>query len=123
MTDTLIGKKILVVEDDDLVASAVEDVLLFAQAESVHIAGSVRTALAALSELHFDVALVDVNLRGEASWPVAQELHRRAVPYLTVTGYGDMLDHELVFQMLAKPYSMAALLKAVSELLADPASS
>lgn len=122
MADTLIGKKILLVEDDDLVASTVEDVLLFAQAASVEIAGSVKTALDALADRQFDVAIVDINLGGEASWPVAEELLRRAVPYLTVTGYGDVFDHELVSRLLAKPYSMAALLKAVTELLADPAS-
>lgn len=119
MTDNLLGKKVLLVEDDDLVAFVVEDVLLFAQAASVEIAGSVKKALDALARRQFDVAIVDISLRGEVSWPVAEELRRRAVPYLTVTGYGDMLDHELVSKLLPKPYSMDGLLKAVSELLAD----
>jgi DNA-binding response OmpR family regulator len=119
MADTLLGKNILLVEDDELVAMAVEDVLIYAQAASVEVVGSVKRALEALARGQFDVAIVDISLRGEASWPVAQELRRRAVPYLTVTGYGDMLDNELVTKLLPKPYSMEGLLKAVSELLPD----
>lgn len=119
MAENIVGKRILLVEDDDLVAMAVEDVLLFAQAEAVEIVGTVERALSALARDRFDVVILDISLRGQASWPVAVEVRRRNIPYLTVTGYGDMLDHELVGKLLPKPYSMQSLLTALSELLAN----
>lgn len=123
MDDILLGKRILLVEDDELVAMAVEDVLIYGGAGSVEVAGSVNRALEMLARHDFDVAIVDISLRGEASWPVAEELRRREVPYLTVTGYGDMQGHELATNLLQKPYSMEALLKAVSALIASAPSS
>ena len=120
MTDQLEGRNILLVEDDHLVALTVEDILTYAQVASVEVVGSVSQAMDALSQHDFDAAIVDVNLRGEASWPVAVELRRRGIPYLTVTGYGDMVDHELVQTLLAKPYSMDGLLAAVSGLFTNP---
>ncbi|RZA23547.1 MAG: response regulator [Lysobacteraceae bacterium] len=116
MTDELRGKRILLVEDDDLVAMTVEDILVYAEA-TVEIAPRVEKALEALGARDFDVAIVDINLNGQPSWPVATELRLRGIPYLTVTGYGDMVDHELVGTLLAKPYSMGGLLTALSGLL------
>lgn len=117
MANSLEGKRILLVEDDELVAMTVEDILLYAKAALVTPARSVGEALDALAGDAFDVAIVDVNLDGEASWPVAAELRRRGIRYLTVTGYGDLCDHELVGSLLPKPYSMDALIDAVSGLL------
>ncbi|ATE74228.1 response regulator [Lysobacter capsici] len=116
MANFLHGKKLLIVEDEELLAMAVEDGVLYAGAASVEIAGTVAQALDALSAHSFDLAIVDVSLRGQHSWPVAEELRRRNVPYLTVTGYGDMLDHELVDKLLTKPYSIDDLLEALADL-------
>lgn len=119
MTNSLIGKKILIVEDEDLLAMAVEDALLFAGIGSVEIASTVDQALDRLSDQSFDLAIVDVSLRGMQSWPVAEALRRQKVPYLTVTGYGDLVDHELVDKLLPKPYAMDALLNALGELKSE----
>lgn len=119
MTDELSGKSILLVEDDDLVAMTVEDILVYAKAR-VEIAGRVDQALQALAAREFDLAIVDINLNGQPSWPVAAELRSRGIPYLTVSGYGDMVEHELAGILLPKPYSMEALLRAASALLQPP---
>ncbi|MBW8808104.1 response regulator [Lysobacter capsici] len=116
MVNSLAGKKLLIVEDEELLAMAVEDGVLYAGAASVEIAGTVNQALDLLSGHSFDLAIVDVSLKGQHSWPVAEELRRRNVPYLTVTGYGDMLDHELVTKLLTKPYSIDGLLEALADL-------
>lgn len=118
MTQAIEGKHILLVEDDELVAFTVEDILLHAKAASVTMAASVREALRILESRRFDLAIVDINLNGQPSWPVATELRRLGIPYLSVTGYGDMLDHELVMALLPKPYSMQQLLKATAALVA-----
>lgn len=117
MSDSIKGKSILLVEDDELVASSVEDILLYAQAGHVHIASNIALALQAVQDRAFDAAVVDINLNGQASWPVAEELTRRHIPYLTVSGYSDMIEHELIGPLLPKPYSMQQLLDAVGALL------
>lgn len=119
MLNSLAGKKLLIVEDEDLLAMAVEDGVLYAGAASVEIASTVAQALELLAGHSFDLAIVDVSLKGQHSWPVAEEMRRRNLPYLTVTGYGDLVDHELVTKLLTKPYSIDDLLKALSELQAN----
>jgi len=118
MTQAIQGKHLLLVEDDELVALTVEDILLHVGAASVTVAGSVPVALEALEQRNFDVAIVDINLNGHASWPVAERLRATGIPYLSVTGYGDMVEHDLIQSLLPKPYSMDQLLKSVSTLLA-----
>lgn len=122
MTESIKGKHILLVEDDPLVAFTVEDMLLYAEAGTVTVAETVAQALQALDRQTFDAAIVDVNLRGEASWPVATALRGRGVPYLTATGYGELVQHELAGTLLPKPYSMNQLLAAIDSLFAgvDP---
>ncbi|MET0808254.1 MAG: response regulator [Pseudoxanthomonas sp.] len=120
MAESIKGKHILLVEDDQLVAFTVEDMLMYAEAGTVTVAETVAKALEAMSSRQFDAAIVDVNLRGEASWPVAIELRRRGIPYLTATGYGEMVQHELAGTLLSKPYSMKQLLTAVGSLLDAP---
>lgn len=123
MLNSLAGKKLLIVEDEDLLAMAVEDGVLYAGAASVEIASTVAQALDLLAGHSFDLAIVDVSLKGQHSWPVAEEMRRRNLPYLTVTGYGDLVDHELVTKLLTKPYSIDDLLKALAELQAHAPSS
>lgn len=116
MGPTLDGLSLLLVEDDDLVAFTVEEMLLQANATAVVLAADVPTALAALAEGRFDAAIVDINLAGQPSWPVAAELRRLGIPYLTVTGYTDE-QHELMGKLLPKPYSMQQMLEAVASLV------
>jgi DNA-binding response OmpR family regulator len=116
MIERIEGKNILLVEDDALVALTVEDMLLYAKAGAVSVAYTIADALDALATRHFDAAILDLNLNGHMSWPVAQELRRLQVPYLTVTGYGDAVENELIAHLLTKPYSMDELLEAVARL-------
>lgn len=117
MTPTLDGLNLLLVEDDDLVAFTVEEMLLQAKAASVVIAADIPTALQELARGAFDAAVLDINLAGQPSWPVAAELRRLGIPYLTVTGYGGGLQHELLGKLLPKPYSMHQMLEAVASLV------
>ena len=117
MAPTLDGMRLLLVEDDELVAFTVEDMLLQANAATVVVAADIPNALRALEEGSFDVAIVDINLAGQRSWPVAAELRRLGIPYLSVTGYGDSLQHELMGKLLPKPYSMQQMIDAVLSLV------
>ena len=77
---------ILVVEDEAIIALEMESLLK--QASCVVIAcGSVQSALRQASERSFDAAVLDVNLHGEMSFPIADALAAKNVPFIFVSGY------------------------------------
>ncbi len=84
----LAGKRVLVVEDELLVAMLVEDMLLDAGCVIVGPFARVAEAMAAARTMPVDVALLDVNVAGEMVFPVAYILEERGIPFLFVTGYG-----------------------------------
>jgi len=102
----LTGRRILVVEDEALVAMLVEDALLDAGATIIGPAATVSEALALLDSEQPHAAVLDLNLAGETSTPVADVLAARGVPFVVATGYGaDGLPHEHAqVPVLAKPY-------------------
>lgn len=82
-------------------------------------AASVGEALALLDRQRFDAAMLDVNLGGEKSYPVADALARRAIPFAFSTGYGDHGDR-FDFDnrpVLRKPYLRADLIAVFEQLL------
>jgi CheY-like chemotaxis protein len=80
--------RVLVVEDEMLVAMNIEDMLVDLGHEVIALASRLETALAFARDATFDVAMLDVNLAGQASFPVAEVLRARGIPYLFATGYG-----------------------------------
>jgi CheY-like chemotaxis protein len=80
--------RILIVEDEMLVAMNIEDMLLAMGHEVAGIASRLEPALALAAEGEFDLAMLDVNLAGSPSFPVADLLSVRGIPYLFATGYG-----------------------------------
>ena len=84
------GLRILLVEDEAMVAMIIEDTLNDLGCEIVGPMPSIAKALAAVkSEDHIDGAFLDVNLRGELVYPVAEALAARSIPFAFVTGYGE----------------------------------
>jgi DNA-binding response OmpR family regulator len=88
MPPELAGKRVLVVEDELLVALLVEEMLVDAGCIVVGPFARIRDALAAARAEMVDLALLDVNVAGEKVFPVAHALEERGVPFLFVTGYG-----------------------------------
>jgi two-component SAPR family response regulator len=86
--DALAGLRILVVEDEFLVAMLVEEMLLELRCEIVGPISSLEEAIATARQNHLDGALLDANLNGKISSPVADELVGHEVPFILVTGYG-----------------------------------
>ena len=80
--------RILVVEDEMLVAMNIEDMLLDLGHEVAGLASRLEPALSLAREADFDLAMLDVNLAGEPSFPVAEILVERGIPFLFATGYG-----------------------------------
>lgn len=84
----LVGRRILVVEDEMLVAMMIEDLLMSLGCQVVGPASSVAAALKLTGPDRLDGAVLDVNLGSEMVYPVADALKASQVPYVFVTGYG-----------------------------------
>ena len=125
MTAALDGLRILVVEDEFLVATLIEDMLVAAGCVVAGPIPRLSEALAAVDRGTFDAAVLDVNLGGDRVYPVADALSRRNVPFVFITGYGaGVLPHEYVERpRLRKPFKMADLLNQLSSLVAPPGAS
>jgi DNA-binding response OmpR family regulator len=79
---------VLVVEDESLIAMLIEDHLADLGYDVAPAVSTVAEALAALDSRKPDLALLDVNLGGTMSFPVADALRDRGIPFLFLTGYG-----------------------------------
>ena len=115
------GCGVLIVEDEAMVAMLLEELVLELGCHVVEVAARVDTALASIAERCFDIAILDVNLEGEPSYPVADELELRGIPFLFATGYGAQAIPEKYqcHTILQKPFRKRefeqALLKALPE--------
>lgn len=106
------GRRILVLEDEGLVAMHIEDLLDDLGCKVVGPISNLDDAVAALADEAIDAALLDVNLGdGTTSYPVATRLRQNGVPFAFVTGYGAKgLDEQFrVFPVLSKPVDQAKL--------------
>jgi CheY-like chemotaxis protein len=114
------GKRILVVEDEMIVAMLIEDILMDNGATVVGPAARVNKALDLLGTEEVDAALLDVNLAGENTTPVAEELRRRGIPFAFATGYGAAgLPEGFTTQpLLQKPFQERDLQEVMSRVLA-----
>lgn len=89
MDKPLAGRRILVVEDEMMVLIMIEDMLADLGCMSITSAATVDQALACIDREAFDAATLDVNLNGRESYPVADALSARHVPFAFSTGYSD----------------------------------
>ncbi|EYD74612.1 Response regulator receiver [Rubellimicrobium mesophilum DSM 19309] len=114
------GKRILVVEDEMIVAMLIEDILMDGGATVVGPAARVNKALDLLGTETVDAALLDVNLAGENTVPVAEELRRRGIPFAFATGYGaaGLPDGFTGQPLLQKPFQERDLQEVISRVLA-----
>lgn len=111
--------RVLLVEDEPLIAMMLEDFLDALDRQCAGIADCVDAAMPLVAAGGFDCAILDVNLRGgEKSWPIAQELARRGIPFVFATGgAGDMLADEFRGRpVLQKPFTMDGVEKVLSVL-------
>ncbi|MET1755968.1 response regulator [Novosphingobium sp. RD2P27] len=113
-------RRILVVDDEMLVAMMLEDMLADLGYEVVGPCSTLNEALECASTEQLDCGIIDLNLgRGVLSTPVADVLNARGVPFLLATGYGanaqtDALGHS---GLLGKPFSTSDVEAALKSLL------
>jgi two-component SAPR family response regulator len=119
----LTGKRILVVEDEALIAVMVEDMLIEMGGEVVGPAATVDDALEMARGETLDAAVLDVNVRGRRIDPVAEALMARGVPVLFATGYGEVrLASGAPVTVIDKPYTQDKLSRGIAAAMkaADP---
>ena len=87
MAHWICNAKFLIIEDVMAVAESIELMLGDLGCHDVELAGSVEDAMARIESFQPDAALLDVDLRGVSSVPVAHELRNRGVAFLFMTGF------------------------------------
>ena len=105
--DVPLGGTVLLLEDNMIIAMSAEDMLLKLGAERVETVASVRQALVVIADDPPGMALLDVNLGTETSFPVAERLRELGIPFLFATGYGESAIFPEEFRdvlVLRKPY-------------------
>ena len=116
----LVGRRVLVVEDEMMIAMLVEDMLAELGCAVVGPAHALDDALElARTELGLDVAVLDVNLGGQPVFAVADALREKGVPAIFSTGYGDagLREIDRGSQVLQKPFRAGDLAKALNAAL------
>jgi len=119
MSDLLSGRRILVVEDEMLIALMIEGILEDHGCRSVTGATTVRKAISLIESQSFDAAMLDMNLGGEDSSRVADALSDKGVPFIYSTGNDkcDIAAGTTDHAVLYKPYQETDLIAALTQLL------
>lgn len=115
MIDT--DARILVVEDESILAMLLEDFLADLGYAVPALASTVASALAIIDTQDIHFAILDINLGGEKSFPIADALEARGIPFIFMSGYGIAGVPERLRDrhILQKPYGADALKQALDE--------
>jgi PAS domain S-box-containing protein len=113
------GRRILVVEDEPLIAMDFSQTLSEADYVVIGPANSVAQALSLLAQFGCDAAVLDVNLGGETSEPIARELIKLGTPFVTTSGYSREQQPQIMQNapLLGKPVNSAVLIAEVQRCL------
>ena len=111
MDKLLSSRRVLIVEDEILILMMIEDMLTDLGCESIAVASKVDQAIALVEGQVFDAAMLDINLNGIPSYPIADALTARGVPYFFSTGNGvkDMKEGYRDQDVLKKPFTFDQL--------------
>ena len=102
--------RVLLVEDEPIIAMTAEDMLDALGCRVVASAATLEEALAAGANGDFDVAMLDINLNGVTSLPVADMLEAAGKPFIFTTGYGaDGCGRHRDVPLVTKPYRLVDL--------------
>lgn len=103
--------RVLVVEDEALISMLIEDMLTDIGFKCVDVAASIESALEVLGKAKPDFAMLDINLNGTRSFPIADLLMSREIPFVFLSGYGSRgLDSAYAgAKILQKPFQLGDL--------------
>jgi CheY-like chemotaxis protein len=115
----LAGRKVFLVEDESLIIMMIEDALIDIGCEVAGIASRLDDAIVKARTLPFELAILDVNLNGLRTFPVAEAIAARGIPFVFATGYGatSVPEHLKTAPVLQKPFAAGDLAQALSTAL------
>lgn len=117
---SIAGRSIFIIEDESIVAMLIEDILDDLGCEVAGVASRMTEAVEKISSTSFDVAIVDVNLNGDMTYPLAELLQEKGTPFVFATGYGTAtLPNALNgVPLISKPFDRCDLEQALQLALA-----
>lgn len=119
MSGDFAGTRVLLVEDETLVALMIEDMIDDIGAMLIATVSTIGEAMATLESARPDIAMLDINVGGDQVFPVCERLAELGIPFVFSTGYG---EHGVPPQwraspVLQKPYSASQLADALARCL------
>ena len=120
----LLGTRVFIVEDESLIAMMLEDFLAELDCKVVANSARLDDAVKLARVVEIDVAILDINLAGRMSYPVAEVLLDRNIPFLFATGYGTagLPDILRKVPVLGKPFMLPQLARALTLAIEAPPS-
>ena len=117
------GLRVLVIEDEAVIAMTAEDMIEQLGHEIAGQAATLDEALEQVCRCDFDLALLDINLNGTMSTPVAHALREAGKTFIITTGYGTSgpQGEFAGVMVVAKPYTIATLEHAIMNAVNGPA--
>ena len=113
------SRRFLLVEDEAMIAMLVADMLEDLGHELVRVASRLEDAVAAAGNEAIDLAILDLNLGGALTYPAADVLAERGIPFIFATGYGSggLKEGYTARPTLQKPFNTDALEQAIGQAL------
>ena len=110
------GCRVLIIEDEYLLADDLERVLRDDGAEVIGPVGRRSEAMRLIDCDGFDIAIIDLNLRDESAYPLAEELERQGIPFIFATGYASAMIPERYSHILRweKPYELDGIVEGIA---------
>jgi light-regulated signal transduction histidine kinase (bacteriophytochrome)/CheY-like chemotaxis protein len=124
MEKVLDGLSVLLVEDSLIIALDAEDILRRLGANDVFTDGTAPGAIAVIDGDAPDLAILDINLGSGNSFPIADHLDDRGIPFMFATGYGergDIPERHRQRVVMQKPYTMLMMAQALPEIVGQTA--
>lgn len=114
--EDLHAMRVLIVEDEYYLASDLAEALRERGAEVIGPVGTFEDAIRTLESTWIDRAILDVNLRGEMSFPIADRLEAAGIPYVITTGYSaeSLPERFRAKPRLEKPFRPEAVARMIS---------
>lgn len=119
MADDMKLPRILIIEDEPMLAIDIEETLTEAGYVVAGIAGELTKAMALIKDCDYEAAIVDANLAGVSAGPAARSLTARGIPFVVLSGYSEaqQSDDFVGARRLQKPCRSSQLIAALKDVV------